>query len=317
MLGEDKEVQLENKSVGYRSRVPVMVSQSRTVQLACLLFGLVACSAPVAQPTAQPDQLPLTTSASATAPEVADRVTPSHTHAPVESTEEPAPATSTSTPSVLPTLDPSAPPCLEGIERRELVYPYERSSGDSRFTFSQEEFDEYMGLIGIESLCIPSEFGMPYLYVDWNDLGDPPVAIGRRVDIGFERQFHRSLSGEARIVYSTYDFEVGSEYEIFATEADLQLVRTGSSPDPIEVDGVSGFIRYHAGIPMGTASVYKTYIFPFDTYFIAFVHNLGSYEYDQVAGVIQEMEAGTHPDLMHPNVPLLDLLVSSIQFKAD
>lgn len=207
-------------------------------------------------------------------------------------------------------------PCLESIEQRELEDPYERPGGE-RYTLSPEELVGYLELMGIASLCIPKEFGAPFLNVDWNDLGEPKVAIGRMVSIGFENLYPGSSGwGSGYIVYSTYDFEVGSEYDVFATEDDLYRVRVQSIPNQINVGGTEGFTRIHKGMNFGAQPVNLTYIFPFISHYVAVVLNLGNYEMEEADEAIRQIELGAHEDLMQDNVRLMDLLVSSIQFSS-
>lgn len=82
----------------------------------------------------------------------------------------------------------------------------------------------------------------------------------------------------------------------------------------INIDGVEGFIRFHTGIPMGSQSVSKTTIFPFENYYIAAVQTLGAYELAVIQEVLVEMEAGRHSDLMQEDVLMMDRLVSLIEF---
>lgn len=59
----------------------------------------------------------------------------------------------------------------------------------------------------------------------------------------------------------------------------------------------------------------KTYIFPFEDFYVAVVINLGAYDPTEVDSILLEMEAGSYPDLMNENVALMDFLVSSIRFR--
>jgi hypothetical protein len=169
--------------------------------------------------------------------------------------------------------------------------------------------------MGIDSFCVPYAFGRPTLNVDWNDLTNPPIAIGRMISIGFDGLEQGAYGwGRGFILYSTYDFEVGSEYEIFATVEDLQSTSERRMPNMVAVDGVDGFIRYTPGLSMGTQPVYLTYVFPFETYYVAAVLSLGMYDPSVVSEIVLELAAGQQPDLGNPDVALFNSLVFSIHF---
>lgn len=221
--------------------------------------------------------------------------------------------TKTSTVATESVAEPS--PCLKEVERRELRESFQRGGDQKRYTLSSEELAEYLSLMGIDSLCIPAEFGAPFLNVDWNELDDPPVAIGRMVSIGFEDLSGYTGWGRGYLIYSTYDFAVGSEYDVFATQEDFEAVRTHSIPNMIHNEGVAGFIRFHASLPMGLQWVSKAYVFPFETYYVAAVLTLDAYDPDKVDEIILELEEGRHPDLAQESVSLMDSLVSSIRFR--
>jgi len=216
--------------------------------------------------------------------------------------------------SLLPSPGPSV--CLGEVAMRSLGEPTADPGAQRTRPLSSEQLAQYLNIVGIDSLCIPHSFGAPSLNVDWNNLENPPNAIGRMISIGFEG-LDDGASGWGRgfIVYSTYDFEVGSEYDVFATEADLQATRTQSMPRMVSVDGIDGFVRYIPGISMDKQPVYITYIFPFDMYYLAAALTLGQYDPAQVNDVILQMEQGRHPDLVNPDLPHFNDLVSSIQFK--
>jgi hypothetical protein len=204
--------------------------------------------------------------------------------------------------------------CQETFQARELREPYQRyQKNEPRFTLSDDELQEYLDLMGIEAICIPPQFGAPFINVDWNEQDLP--AIGRMVSLGFEQLYGDGGWSQGYLVYATYDFSFGSEYEVFASPKDFDQVKNKSIPNLINADGVSGFVRFHAGIPMGEQMTMKTYIFPFENYYVAAVINLGAYDPADVPNIFLEMEAGRHPDLMNENVALMDQLVSSIRFR--
>jgi hypothetical protein len=181
---------------------------------------------------------------------------------------------------------------------------------------SGDQLADYLNIMGLESLCIPSSLGAPTLNVDWNDFAEPPVAIGRMISIGFDKLRADSGGwGRGYLVYSTYDFEVGSEYEVFATDEDFLAVQSRSVSHLMVVDSVPGLIRYSPGLSMGTQPIHLAYVFPFETHYLAVVLTLGQYDPDLVDDVILQMQEGRHPDLAAPEIPLFAELVASMQFQ--
>lgn len=203
--------------------------------------------------------------------------------------------------------------CQEDFEKRELREPYQRQGGGQpRYTLSAAELEEILILMGIESLCIPPEFGAPFLNVDWNEADLP--ATGRMVSLGFEELYGGGGWSSAYLVYASYDFEIGSEYDTFADEDDFQALQSGTLVGNLQAGSANGFVRYHAGISMGSQVIMKTYLFPFENYYVAGVVNLGVYDPDLLQGILAEMEAGTHPDLEQVAVRQMDELVQSLVF---
>lgn len=223
-------------------------------------------------------------------------------------------STSTPTPTSAPSSTLPTPICQETFEERELREPYQRHKAHTaRYTLSDEGLHAYLDLMGIDSLCLPQQFGAPFVNADWNSLELPP-ATGRMVSIGFEALYDGGGWSRGYLVYATYDFSFGSEYEVFATPADLENVRTGSVPNLIDAGGVTGFVRFHPHLAMGKQIISKTYIFPFEDDYVVAVIELGAYDPATVDDVLIEMEAGRHPDLLTEEVALMDFLVASLEF---
>jgi hypothetical protein len=287
------------------------------VCLSILPALLAACIAPQPEssPTVEPSPDIEATLLSIVPTVIAEFATPTP-----KLSRTPSPPTATSdepSRTPFPTLTPEAGPprCADSIEQREIYDPYASPTADPRLTMPRIEFVAYLSLMGITEMCIPREFGLPFLGADWNDLDEPPNAIGRRVRIEFDRLFRTFGEGDVYIIYATYDFEGGTEYEIFAREEDLELVRSQSSPNPIEVDGVPGFIRIYEGSPMGGAHFYRTTILPFDTYWVGVILHLGIYDIEDAEIVMGQLVDGSHPALLHPHVALTNQMVASIQFR--
>lgn len=220
-------------------------------------------------------------------------------------------STSDATSSETETINPS---CLNQFHRRELRKPYQQTGHDERYTLSSEELTGYLDIMGIEFMCIPVQLGAPFINADWSVL-DGSATVGRMISIGFEDLYEGAGWSRGFLLYATYDFSAGTEYDVFSTQDDIGAVRNDSFNNMITVDKVPGFIRYHASLPMGMQYVSKTYVFPFETYYVAVVIRLGAYDPTEIGEVLREMENGTHPESNGESVLHMDALVSSIRFK--
>jgi predicted small lipoprotein YifL len=210
--------------------------------------------------------------------------------------------------------EPGSGPCQDAFEARELREPYQRYEPDApRYTLSAQQYQGYLDLMGIEAICLPPGFGAPFLNVDWN--AELLPATGRMVSLGFEELYAGGGWSRGYLVYATYDFSFGSEYEVFASPLDFEQLTSGSIPNVIDAGGARGFVRFHGGTPMGKQMLMKTTVFPFAQHYVAAVINLAAYERAEVESVLQEMEAGRHPDLMDKYVAWMDTLVLSMRFR--
>jgi hypothetical protein len=229
----------------------------------------------------------------------------------------PPPATATQAPpAASPTPAPTATPglnCTAAFEKRELKAPYQHQEGNQpRYTLSAEELSSYLQVMGVSALCIPQEFGAPFLNVDW-DSAVVPSARGRMISLGFENLYPGAGWSEIYLLYSTYDFSFGSEYDRFASLKDLQAVQDGSMANLFEVDGVKGFLRYKAGISYGSVPLYKTYVFPFENYYVALVEVLG-YAGDDWEAALARLQAGEVPADKQASEALFDRILETLKF---
>ena len=87
-------------------------------------------------------------------------------------------------------------------------------------------------------------------------------------------------------------------------------------PELIEVDGVKGFVRVKpATFCFQNCFVFKAFIFPFDTHYVAVVYNVGAYDADaDLDRIIQRLEAGEIPPDRQAQVEAMDRLAMSIRF---
>ena len=215
------------------------------------------------------------------------------------------------TPNVgLLTLFPSSE-CMTTFTPRELG----TSDGGPVYALSAEEWNSYLAFMGIESLCIPYGLGAPFIAADWDSSQNPNVT-GRLLTMGFDQPRGEIWSPwtDASIVYSTYGAMVPAMVERFATAEDRDAVRAGTMPDMITIDGVQGFVRIHPGMAMGAQNLYKTYVFPFDTYYVAVVYDLGAYWSEDVEAAVQALRVGEYSPEQLLGVQTMDALVASIQF---
>jgi hypothetical protein len=212
-------------------------------------------------------------------------------------------------------LTPPVAPCATVFESRELREPYQRPEDRARYTLSTDELKAYLTVMEIAELCIPPEFGAPFLNVDWDSAQGTAVS-GRMISLGFEDLYPGAGWSRAFLLYATYDFATGSEYDIFAKPEDRDAVRNGTLPNVIEANGVKGFVRFKpSDYSFGARTLFKTFVYPFETGYVAVVYALGDYDAasDRDA-LIQDFEKGAYPPELQGMVALVDALATSLKF---
>lgn len=202
--------------------------------------------------------------------------------------------------------------CQTAFEHRELREPYRRGTDDMpRFTLNTAELQTYYDLMHIESLCLPPEVGPPFINADWN-VGMQPSVRGRMVSLGFEDTYSGSGWSRIFLVYSTYDFSAGTEYDRFMTADEWTTFQAGTLKGVELLPDGRGFTRYKAGLYFGSYPIYKTHVFPFEDGYAALVINLGTYEGEfdtEVAGIQQ----GELPDDVIPWLPVFEQMAASLK----
>jgi hypothetical protein len=228
----------------------------------------------------------------------------------------------TPTVAATPTLDPSSP-CATTFERRELRTPYQKYGDQARYTLSAEELNTYLAAMGVAELCIPPAFGAPFINVDW-DSDQGAADIGRMISLGFEEFYTGSGWSEAFILYATYDFAIGAMVDTFAGPEDHDAIQNGTipagtGPGTIVVNGVQGFVRFKpADFGYDRRDLYKTFVFPFETGYVAIVYHLGDFDADtDWDALIQDLTEGAYPPEQRSTVALVDALAMSLKFQMD
>jgi hypothetical protein len=216
--------------------------------------------------------------------------------------------------------DASAPPaasCVTAFEQRELREPYQRWHDQARYTLSTDELSRYLHTMGIAGLCIPPEFGSPFLNVDWDSTQGTAVT-GQMISLGFEDLYTSAGWSRAFLLYATYDFATGSEYDVFASSQDRDAVRSGTMPGLIQGNGVKGFVRFKpSDYSFGNRTLYKAFVFPYDVGYVAVVYALGDYEdSSDWDALIQDFSKGAYPPETQAVVALVDAFAASLTFES-
>jgi len=242
-----------------------------------------------------------------------------NTSNPIEASSTPSQPTSTQISSDKSDTTWVTPVVAENMEcniifpQHELREPYQRNKGQPRYTLSNDELNNLLKIMAIDSLCIHSELGDPFINTDWNSQ-DISAATGHMLSLGFENLYHGAGWSDGYMLYSTYDFSMGTAYDSFATREDFQAVMEKSISNQIDVNGVPGFIRYQKGLSLGLIPIYKAYIFPFEDFYTAVVYGFGPFEWEQVDIALARLQTGEVPNEHSQDSNLMDVLALSIQF---
>lgn len=225
-------------------------------------------------------------------------------------TLEPVDSGETASPVVTPVPTPTIQECEKLAEPHEIA-----SEQGSRITLSNEEWDQYLHLLQIRSLCIPVGLGSPFLNADWNEAEMP--AEGRMMSIGFEHTYHGSGWSDLFLLYSTYDFSTGTEFDRFASQVDRTALLDHALKNEVNINGTQGFLRYQGsqwGYEGQPQRFYKTYIFPFEEFYVAVIYTLGAYE-EESDLLIEKFEQNWLPEDRRQVAILMEELVNSLHFE--
>jgi len=223
----------------------------------------------------------------------------------------------TSATTVAPLLATVPYECSQDFQRHELAQPYQTTQGSKRYTLSQAEWQDYLAVMGVESGCVAEALGAPFTNADWR-VGEGATA-GRMLSLGFEALYHGAGWSDAYLVYATYDFSGGTEYDVFATVDDYRAVQAGTMPDTVEVAGATAFVRFGgSALCMGRCNVHRSIVFPFADHYVAVVSNVGAY--DAAAGwndLLPPLLAGVYPEDCRGYVSMMDWLAASLRFRGE
>jgi hypothetical protein len=168
---------------------------------------------------------------------------------------------------------------------------------EGTYSLSNQEWENFIKLMGIDSVCIPSEFGQPVFYVDWDQEGGVAAAKGRRFVIGFENLLISGDISSGTIIYSTYNFALSGEARTYA-ERDLKatlddLNEIKNKPYVLQVDGFKGYANYTFNDTFN--SIRKEIFFPFKEHYIAITYNLKGDYSENYSKIIEKLYRGEYP----------------------
>jgi hypothetical protein len=227
--------------------------------------------------------------------------TPEPTSAPIELTATPLP---TATSSTLPVLT-------------QLPKPTGKLAPEQRW-LSLAEFKSFLNTMGIASFPLTAELGNPFQAVDWDRNTQNPTVTsqadsGRMISLGFENMIgYGSRWGGLNVIYSTYDFAIGTEYDVYAKPGDREKLARGEFPHTTTVDGRKAIVAYRSNY-MAITGAQKSVTVPFNDHYVTFVYHLHSKEsYSEKE--IQDMYQGKYPTTDADDLKLFDTIVSQVKF---
>lgn len=208
-------------------------------------------------------------------------------------------------------------PSPAGTDPLPFWTPAAGESGEPRSPLTAQDLQAYLTVMGIGEICVPPELGGLFLSVDWDE-AEIDAVTGRMISLGFPALYEGSGWGRGYLVYATYDFAAGTEYDTFARPEDLILVQGSSADvDPIEADGVRGFVRFQRGLCYGSCIVHRVIVFPFEEHYIAIVQALGEIEGEEDwETLLAQLRAGRFPATWDRPLPAIDALARSLRFVA-
>lgn len=230
--------------------------------------------------------------------------------------------TGTKTPNSRSTTDnnfPSDTPIVSPTSDREsntgLYAPEQRWLSDS-------ELEIYYKDMHISSLDT-ADLGKTFLAVDWNSKPDSRTVSqaesGRMVALGYENYQLDNIErggrwGALNVIYSTYDFALGTEYHTYAKKDDYNKLRSGEYQPGIVVNNVKGIVNYKIMPFFGNGQLAKNVVFPFENYYVVFTYYIVNQD-KGLDNTIRDLNEGNYPQKYKSDLDRFDSLVKSATFK--
>ncbi len=186
---------------------------------------------------------------------------------------------------------------------------------NNNYKNKEYNYQDFIKKMKIKKLCFNENTWKPFVWVNWDNLASD-----------YWEKFVIWLWGfnsgpwwDAYLEYSTYDFEIWSEYPTHATKDDY--LELENKKKKITVGNVTWYILYEYG--SGRASRFqKKYIFPFNDYYIAFVYSLNQNElklfniYNSIDEVIKELNNSEETEIFTKkwNFKIIEDFVNKIEF---
>lgn len=220
--------------------------------------------------------------------------------------------------STITAFTPTETPTWEGCTEYMLDIENEVELYTEQQWLDDEELEQYLSEMNIDTINIPLDFGQPFLAIDWNATNHS-ADRGRMFVIGFEGLYEWGGHwGAGQIIYATYDFVVGTEYDTYADLRDYGALENKLIDIETVVWAENNILGYQ---------VYKWYerfesiekitVFPFAEYYVAIVYMLeGDYQEDYET-TIPALYEDSYPEDEQCLLYLIDSLALSVEFNVE
>ncbi len=138
---------------------------------------------------------------------------------------------------------------------------------NNNYKNKEYNYQDFIKKMKVKKLCFNENTWKPFVWVNWHNLASDYW----EKFVMWLWKFNSGPWWDAYLEYSTYDFEIWSEYATHATKNDY--LELENKKNKITVDNVTWYILYEYGAGR-TSRFQKKYIFPFNDYYIAFIYSL-------------------------------------------
>jgi len=212
------------------------------------------------------------------------------------------------TPTFVNTLSPN---CYSSYSKKPLSSEVRKPNNFPRYTIPSYSLETYLYQMSINDICIPYELGYPYINVDWNELVHTSEK-GRLISIGFDNLYNDNSWSKIFLLYSTYDFVGGLDYDPIMTEVDWEKYRKNNLENTEELQNGKGFVLYKQGFGSENYPIYKADVYPLEDGYISLVINLGIFS-GKFSDELEKIQKWELPDDDYKWLPVFERMVGSLK----